>query len=42
MAEFLKNSISAEIATMVALLASDLSASITGTVVTIDGGYSSR
>lgn len=31
-----------EIATMVALLASDLSASITGTVVTIDGGYSSR
>lgn len=31
-----------EIAAMVALLASDLSASTTGTVVTIDGGYSSR
>lgn len=31
-----------EIAVMVAMLASDLSASITGTIVTIDGGYSSR
>jgi len=31
-----------EIAAMVALLASDLSASTTGTVITIDGGMSSR
>ena len=31
-----------EIAAMVAFLASDLSASTTGTVITIDGGTSSR